>query len=412
MPYWACYSWPRQWRWEWSWTCGTRSGFRCTRCSSIGIGSSTSGGSVEIAPYLSPAAKADRSIAAAWLFAPSIYILGFLGYDVFAGIRYPRCDNATYPFGAFAFYSVVHARPPYDRHQPFDLAYGRFDVQSSQPIPANLIFWLHVEYAYLFHCPDFAQTQKVLRSVLPSASTRFDLSGVQRIDMYRGLYSTAAYPARASVRPIAEGLVGSMDSDGQVRALAAVIKHDLTRRQYYLEMQSSGYADLRCRGLSCLFHSCPKTVSCPAEALRPKALRFQQQGNRLYFDCPQSGFYLFSMRVADGSLEYGREEEYLGPRSWLAGIGLGIVAETAPRLIQDSAWRTHWMVTGPTTTWPLSRVRCRNHLRLAYGIRPNSIAWNYAGRATKTAVAIIALSRSIQPARQFAFSPRLRTPPA
>ena len=261
-----------------------------------------------------------------WRLAASAYIVAFLGYDLFAGIRYPRLDNATYPFGAFPFFSTVYARPPLDQHQTHSVTYGRFDVVSDRPVSSDLIFWLHSEYAYLFQSEDPELTRAALHTVLPSASTRFDTTGIERVDVYRGMYAIAPYPAPPKTRLIGEGLVGSVSREGQTRTLAAKIIRDPNDRRYCLELVPTGYENATCDRFSCLFQ--PAQQPCPLvrHELQPKALNFEQRGNRLYFTCSRNGNYLFSIRLIDAGSGEPRPDIFLVQHGWFEAVGLKMAA--------------------------------------------------------------------------------------
>lgn len=146
------------------------------------------------------------------------FIVVFVAYDLTTAF-WPRIDQRlnTYPFSGFPMFASIRARKPYDRHLPYSLASGHFEILSSEPVPDHVYRWLDHSYRKTFAVRNRDELRKRLTMIM--ADVRHWHPPIQGLRCYYTIFEVPAYPAPASVerRPIA--LLGEVDGNGRFRSL-------------------------------------------------------------------------------------------------------------------------------------------------------------------------------------------------
>jgi hypothetical protein len=152
------------------------------------------------------------------------FVLAFVLYDLFVSFA-PRLDQAlrTYPFSSFPMFAKVLAKRPYDRHQSFELAGARIEVDvvggAGGRIDPSLQKWIDQSYEYrtmwrLYGDP--AALERRLRSLLAEVEARAGRGvHVRRLRLRMGLFQAPPVPAPARLTYLPFLVIAEVDAGAQ-----------------------------------------------------------------------------------------------------------------------------------------------------------------------------------------------------
>src|SRR5262249_424514 len=138
----------------------------------------------------------------------------------------------AYPFSSFPLYDDVRARPPFDRHQTYELIGGHIEPLPAHPPPRELVRWLAAQGTFrpIFHARAPAQLARDLRVILDDTRAAFPDAGVTGVRLWLSVFQAAPYPAPARLDRIDVAIIAEL-TDGALRtALGALAGDAITVR--------------------------------------------------------------------------------------------------------------------------------------------------------------------------------------
>ncbi len=224
------------------------------------------------------------------------YIVAFLGYYCFIAFsRDIRYEHNNYPFSAFMMYHGIRAKPPLDRHQPYEIFASRIDVESPNQVPTSVRERLDLVYRNLYKIKDTEELRSRLAAALDYVSAR--LSGVESLTLRDVVLQVPAYPASPEPIVLHSAFKARLDRSGTFQAVTGAYEKDVETRAAYLRVETAGYHDPKFRFAYILNY-----------ADGPKELEGEAIGNRFYYKPTENGRHLFVVFVTDSSIRSNEEQ--------------------------------------------------------------------------------------------------------
>jgi hypothetical protein len=139
----------------------------------------------------------------------------------------------AYPFSSFPLYDDVRARPPFDRHQTYELIGGHIEPLAARPPPPELVRWLAAQGTFrrMWHDREPAQLARDLRVILDDTRAAFPHAGLTGVRLWLSVFQAAPYPAPARLDRVDVAIIGELGGDGALRtALGALAGDAITVR--------------------------------------------------------------------------------------------------------------------------------------------------------------------------------------
>lgn len=130
----------------------------------------------------------------------------------------PRLDRRlnVYPFSSFPMFATIRARTPYDVHQPYSVARGRFELIASAPVHELLTRSVNHVYRKLFA----VRTREELRTRLAAilADARAEQPSITAVRYWYTAFEVPAYPGPPEFSHRDVAIIGELASDGSFRS--------------------------------------------------------------------------------------------------------------------------------------------------------------------------------------------------
>jgi hypothetical protein len=105
----------------------------------------------------------------------------------------------VFPFSSFPMFDDVRARPPFDRHQSYELLGGHIEPLAARPPPPALTRWLAAQGTFrrMWRDRDPAQLDRDLRVIVADTRAAFPDAGITGVRLWLSVFQAAPYPAPA-----------------------------------------------------------------------------------------------------------------------------------------------------------------------------------------------------------------------
>ena len=131
----------------------------------------------------------------------------------------------AYPFSSFPLFDDVRARPPFDRHQTYELLGGHIEPLVAHPPSPELTRWLAAQGTFRRMWRDRAPAQlaRDLQVILDDTRAAFPGAGITGVRLWLSVFQAAPYPEPARLDRIDVAIIGELGGDGGLRtALGAL----------------------------------------------------------------------------------------------------------------------------------------------------------------------------------------------
>jgi hypothetical protein len=134
----------------------------------------------------------------------------------------------AFPFSSFPLYDDVRARPPFDRHQTYELLGGHIEPLAAHPPPRELVRWLAAQGTFrrMWHDRAPAQLARDLRVILDDTRAAFPDAGVTGVRLWLSVFQAAPYPAPARLDRVDVAVIGELGGDGALRTALGALAPD------------------------------------------------------------------------------------------------------------------------------------------------------------------------------------------
>jgi hypothetical protein len=133
----------------------------------------------------------------------------------------------AFPFSSFPLFDDVRARPPFERHQTYQLIAGRIEPLADKPLP-DLARWLGSQSTYRRMWRDRSPDQlaRDLRVILDDTHAVWPDAGVTGVRLWLSVYEAPPYPAPARLDRVDIAIIGELTSTGAVRTALGTLSSD------------------------------------------------------------------------------------------------------------------------------------------------------------------------------------------
>ena len=188
-----------------------------------------------------------KSYAGKYKFTATIILTIYLG--VFIVTAFDRgagwqTNLKPYPFSAFAMFSPILCKEPFDKHLPVEYYGNEFEFEVAAPDKAyNDSLSNALSYQYYNH--NFVELSNIglIHDIVNHPNVIFQKvkhKTVHSIRWYRLINQSPAYPEKASLHTLFKGLIGKINPSGKFKAIVSkgitVSGNDVD-----LELDSTGY---------------------------------------------------------------------------------------------------------------------------------------------------------------------------
>lgn len=159
-------------------------------------------------PSVTERTTSPRQPRIAAVFIACFVVLGSLAAFV------PRLDRRlnAYPFTSFPMFASIRARKPYDVHQPYSVAHGRFELIASAPVHELLTRSVNHVYRKTFAVRTREQLRTRLAAIL--ADARAEQPSITAVRYWYTTFEVPAYPGPPEFAHRDVAIIGELATDG------------------------------------------------------------------------------------------------------------------------------------------------------------------------------------------------------
>lgn len=143
----------------------------------------------------------------------------------------------AFPFSSFPLYDDVRARPPFGRHQTYELVSGHIEPLAARPPPPELTRWIAAQGTFRRMWRDRTPEQlaRDLQVILDDTRAAFPGAGITGVRLWLSVFQAAPYPEPARLDRVDIAILGELGGrlggDGALRtALGALAGDGVTLR--------------------------------------------------------------------------------------------------------------------------------------------------------------------------------------
>jgi predicted DCC family thiol-disulfide oxidoreductase YuxK len=230
----------------------------------------------------------------------SVFILLFIGYDLYIGIANAGMAHRNYPFTSWLLYSDIKAKKPYNQNAPFEYIGDRIKITTNQSQLSNSqLKKIRRKYQSFYAAKDVNALRLRMSMAMKDLKTRYKIKDIEKITVNKVIWQVPAYPADHNPIPVHEAAMGVLYKSGEFYSAAGRVKIDSKSGSPFIDIRLTGYKNPKIRFGYWLNLS---------GDIRPIEGKFV--GRKFYFVPKEPGLYNLVIFVSE---PIAKEQAYFGP---------------------------------------------------------------------------------------------------